>query len=275
MDTPPKLIFPESARGAGADPPAGPDGRAAQSANSTGRLRRFVVPERLSHWLYALCFIAAFVTGLLMWIPATRIWLAGDRYPLSQYHGYVGTAMVLLPLILMLVLAPRRLGGDIREVDNWSGEDRHWFRLAVRGYTLRGRAMPPQGRFNAGQKLNVVIVAAMAIGFAATGGILMHKQDVAPWLVSRALWLHTILAVLAIALFAGHLAHVFLTKHGRTYLWGMVWGWIPEDLARERHLRWWQVETGGELPAADPAGVAGAHGGAHSGAQGDGPLAGV
>ena len=84
----------------------------------------------------------------------------------------------------------------------------------------------------------------MAVGFAATGGVLMHKQDMPAWLVSRALWLHATLAVAAIALFAGHLAHVLITKHGRTYLRGMVDGSIPEDLARGRHLRWWQAETG-------------------------------
>ena len=103
--------------------------------------------------------------------------------------------MVMLPLLLFLVLDRRRLGRDLREIDRWNGDDRRWLGLAVRGYTLRGRPMPPQGRFNAGQKLNVVLVAAMALGFAATGGILMHKQDVPPWLVSRALWLHAFLAV--------------------------------------------------------------------------------
>jgi formate dehydrogenase subunit gamma len=208
------------------------------------RLRRFVVVERVSHWLYALFFLVALVTGLLMWIPATRIWMAGARHTLSLYHGYVGAAMVILPLLLFLVVDRRRLARDVREVDKWNGDDRRWFRLALRGYTLRGKEMPAQGRFNAGQKVNVVLVAAMAVGFAATGGILIHKQNMPPWLVSRALWLHSFLAVAAVALFLGHLAHVFVTKHGRIYLAGMLKGWIPEDLARERHLRWWEEETG-------------------------------
>jgi formate dehydrogenase subunit gamma len=219
-----------------------------------------VVVERLSHWLYALFFITAFVTGLLMWIPSTRIWLAGTRYTLSQYHGYVGAAMIVLPLLLLLLLDRRRLAGDVREVDRWDGNDRRWLKLALRGYTLRGREMPAQGRLNAGQKLNVVLVAAMAVGFAVTGGILMHKQDMPPWLVSRALWLHAFLAAAAIALFAGHLAHVFITKHGRTYLAGMIRGWIPEDLARQRHVRWWAAETGATLASvaggAEPGGLA-------------------
>ena len=208
------------------------------------RISRFVAAERLSHWLYALFFIAAFVTGLLMWIPSTRAWLAGTRLALSHYHGYIGAAMIVLPLLLLILLDRRRLGRDIREIDRWDRQDRKWFGLALRGHTLRGRQMPPQGRFNAGQKVNVVLVAVMAIGFAVTGGILMHKQDFEPWLVSRALWTHAFLAICAIALFAGHLAHVFVTKHGRTYLAGMIRGWIPEQLAYERHRRWWAAETG-------------------------------
>ncbi len=84
-----------------------------------GRISRFVVAERVSHWLYALLFIVAFVTGLLMWIPSTRAWLAGTRYTLSQYHGYVGAAMVIVPLLLLLLIDRRRLAVDIREIDRW------------------------------------------------------------------------------------------------------------------------------------------------------------
>jgi formate dehydrogenase subunit gamma len=215
------------------------------------RLRRFVVAERLSHWLYALFFLAALVSGLLTWAPSTRQWLAGARHTVTLYHGYAGAAMIILPLLLLVVLDRRRMFRDLREVDKWNGDDRRWFWLALRGYTVRGREMPPQGRFNAGQKVNVVLVAAMAVGFAATGGILMHKENMPVWLVSRALWLHDFLVVVAIAVFIGHLAHVFLTKHGRTYLAGMIRGWIPEELAMEKHRRWWEEETGGKTaPAA-------------------------
>ena len=89
----------------------------------------------------------------------------------------------------------------------------------------------------------------MALGFAATGSILMQSRTMPPWLVSRALWLHAFLAVGAVAIFLGHLAHVLLTKHGRTYLAGMVTGWVPEELARERHRRWWEEETGRGRPS--------------------------
>ena len=252
LPTPPSPVQPSSLETTGPGS-AGPPGAADGHGAATGirrRLRRFVPAERLSHWLYALFFLAALVSGLLMWAPSTRAWMAGARRTVTLYHGYVGAAMIILPLLLLVVLDRRRLWLDIREVDKWNGEDRRWFSLAVRGYTVRRRAMPPQGRFNAGQKVNVVLVAAMAVGFAVTGGILMHKEDMPVWIVSRALWTHDFLVIVAVAIFIGHLGHVFFTKHGRTYLAGMIRGWIPEELARQKHQNWWEAETGG-APAAE------------------------
>ena len=215
---------------------------------SDPKVSRFALAERVSHWLYALFFLAAFVSGILMWIPATRAWMGGARFAVSHYHGFVGWLMVLVPVILLLILNRRRLSQDIREVDAWDGDDRRWFWAAVRGHTLRNREMPPQGRLNAGQKASTILVAAMAVGFAITGTLLLVRAQLPPWLVSRALWLHGFLAIAAVALFAGHLGHVFLTRHGRHYLSAMVTGSLAEDVARERHVKWWSATKKEEDP---------------------------
>jgi formate dehydrogenase subunit gamma len=222
----------------------GPDFTSQQSA----KLPRFVLAERISHWLYALFFLAAFVSGILMWIPATRAWMGGARFALSHYHGFVGWLMVLVPVILLLILDRRRLAEDIHEVDAWDGDDSRWFWAAVRGRTLRNREMPPQGRLNAGQKASTILVAAMAVGFALTGTLLLLRADLPPWLVSRALWLHGFLAIASVALFVGHLGHVFLTRHGRVYLSAMVGGALAEDTARDRHVKWWEATKKEEEP---------------------------
>ncbi len=205
-----------------------------------GSVPRFVVAERVAHWLYALLFVIALVSGFLMWIPSTRAWLGVARHGVAYRHGLTGFAMIVVPLLILLVVNRRRLLEDVRQVDLWSANDRRWFRAALRGDTLRGREMPPQGKFNAGQKANAVLVASMAIGFAVTGGFLLGKASLPAWLVSRALWLHSFLAVAAVALFAGHLAHVLFTRHGRKYLGAMVRGTLPAEIARERHRTWWE-----------------------------------
>ncbi|MFH1834321.1 MAG: hypothetical protein ABH877_04790, partial [bacterium] len=70
--------------------------------------------------------------------------------------------------------------------------------------------------------------------------VLLGKTDVPSWLVSRALWLHGLLAAAGVLLLAGHLGHVFLTRHGRDYLEAMVRGTLAERTARERHPKWWE-----------------------------------
>ena len=118
-----------------------------------------------------------------------------------------------------------------------------WFWRALRGYTLVRREMPPQGRFNAGQKANAIVVAAMALGFLVSGSLLLGGSHLPGWLLSRALLLHQVLAVAAIALFVGHLLHAFSTKHGRDSLRAMTGGSMSETVARERHEKWWRRQA--------------------------------
>ncbi len=207
--------------------------------------------ERLAHWLYALLFLIAFISGLLTWIPASRAWMGGARESVALRHGITGYAMILIPFVLMLVADRRRLAYNVREVDMWDADDRRWFWAAIRGRSLRGGEMPPQGRLNAGQKASAVLVAAMALGFAVTGSMLLAKTGLPAWLVSRALWMHGFLAIAAVALLVGHLGHVFLTRHGRGYLNSMVRGGLPEHIARERHRTWWEEQGGRGHRSAD------------------------
>jgi formate dehydrogenase subunit gamma len=175
-----------------------------------------------------------------MWIPATRVWMAGDRQEFAQHHAAAGIAMFVLPLLLFLIFDRRSLRAGLREVDTWSSYDRRWFWAALRGDLFRGREMPPQGRLNAGQKVYSVVVAAMSLGFILTGALLLSKARLPAWLVSRALWLHAALAVAGGFLLLGHLANVFVTRHGRASLLAMFRGTYPGELARRYHRLWWE-----------------------------------
>lgn len=204
------------------------------------RILRFALAERLFHWVYAAFFMIAFISGLLTWIPSTRAWMAGARQAVDHYHGGAGLLMMVVPCVLFLIMDRRRLLYDLREVDRWDRDDRRWFWAALGGRTLRGGEMPPQGRLNAGQKANAILVAAMAVGFILTGSMLLGREQLPSWLVSRALWLHGLLSIAGIALLAGHLSYVFLTRHGRDSLRAMATGTMSERTARERHSKWWK-----------------------------------
>ena len=220
-----------------------PTGAGISASPPEARLLRFALVERLAHWIYAAFFLLALVIGLTIWIPSTRVRLAGSRREISHLYGGLGLLMIVMPLLLVLFLDRRRLSGDLREIDVWDRDDRMWFWRALRGYTLFRREMPPQGRFNAGQKANAIIVAAMALGFLVTGSLLLAEPHLPAWLVSRELLPHQVLAVAAIALFVGHILHAFSTRHGRDSLRAMTGGTLSETFARERHEKWWRRQA--------------------------------
>ena len=221
---------------------------------------RFVLAERLAHWVYAFCFLVAGISGALMWIPSTRHWMAGARYAVSQYHGYVGLAMVLVPLLIFLVLDRRRLAEDRRALDEWGAHDTRWLWAALSGGMFRGKKMPPQGRFNAGQKVNSYLVAGVAVGFVVTGTLLLVRMHLPLWLTPGLLFAHQVLAVGAGLLFLGHLGMALFTRHGRAGLGAMTRGPLPAEVAREGHALWyaeWLRKNRGEderPPVADAIG---------------------
>jgi formate dehydrogenase subunit gamma len=200
---------------------------------------RFVLAERLAHWFYALCFLAAGLSGALMWIPSTRQWMAGARYEISKYHGYVGLAMVLVPLLIFFILDRKRLAEDRRALDEWTANDSRWLWTALSGGMLRGKKLPPQGRFNAGQKVNSHLVAGLAMGFVATGVVLLLRLHLPFWLTSGVLFAHQVLAVTGGVMLLGHLSIALFTRHGRGGLKAMVKGTLPPEIAREGHAIWY------------------------------------
>lgn len=228
-------------------------GRGASSADPL----RFVLAERLAHWLYALCFLAAGVTGALMWIPSTAQWMAGAYLTVSRYHGYLGLAMVLVPLSVFVVLDRRRLAENRRALDEWNANDRRWLLAALSGGMLRRKKMPPQGRFNAGQKVNSLLVAGLALGFVVTGSLLMARGHLPFWLTPGVLFGHKVLAIAGVAILVGHVGMALLTSHGRGGLKAMVTGLLPAKIAREGHSIWYAEWLGQDRRVSEGRSVAG------------------
>jgi formate dehydrogenase subunit gamma len=212
---------------------------------------RFVLAERLAHWVYASCFLAAGVTGALMWIPSTAQGMAEAYYSVARSHGYLGLAMVTVPLTIFLVLDRRRLAENRRALGQWGVHDRRWLRAAFAGRLFRGKRMPPQGRFNAGQKINSYVVAGLTLAFLITGSLLMARSHLPAGLVSGVLLGHKVLATAGATLVLAHVGMAVLTRHGRGGLKAMVRGILPAHVAREGHLLWyaeWLQQRGRENP---------------------------
>ena len=122
----------------------------------------------------------------------------------------------------------RSLRRTLREVEYFDRDDRSW---------LLGR-QAPQGRLNAGQKLNTIVTAAFAILFSISGFFLWYGERDTRFQIPNALLLHDWLMYASLILFLGHLYLALILPKTRHSLSGITRGWVREDWAAKRHPKW-------------------------------------
>ncbi|HKV68605.1 MAG TPA: cytochrome b/b6 domain-containing protein [Gaiellales bacterium] len=197
-------------------------------------MRRFWPEERSLHWLLAVTFLILLATGLILYLPAFAE-LAANRRLWKSLH--LGAAIAFWAGLVVLVASDT--GGRLRrtaaEVDRYDEDDLRWMRWAV----TRHGDEPPQGRFNAGQKLNTAVVFGLMVVFSVSG-VLMYLQETDAAVRGRtsAILVHDIATWIAVPLVAGHLYLVLVNRSTRHSLRGMVLGTVRRDWARRHHPKW-------------------------------------
>jgi formate dehydrogenase subunit gamma len=201
-----------------------------------GDLPRFTRTERAVHWTHAVSFLILLATGSALVIPAVGK-LVGHHLTVLQIHLYTAIFYVGGPLPWVLFGDRRSLRRDVRAIDQWDDDDVEWLRMSV-GRILSDELLPPQGRFNAGQKINAIFTAAATLGFAVTGVIMWQTARFPTWLVQNAVLVHDTLAWTSALLWAGHVYLAAVAPSTRPGLRGMLTGSVSRSWARRHHEKW-------------------------------------
>jgi formate dehydrogenase subunit gamma len=191
-----------------------------------GYVRRFSRVERLLHWLNALGFFALLATGLILYLPSLSV-LVSRRQLIQSLHFWTGVGW-LAALAAVLVLGGRRLLATAREVESFDRDDLRW---------LLGRKAP-QGRFNAGQKVNAVLTAAFTVLFGISGLLLWFGEQDTRLRFASTVILHDGLMYVSIVLLVGHLYLAVLHPATRHALRGMTLGTVSAEWAARHHAKW-------------------------------------
>lgn len=196
-------------------------------ASDAAYIRRFSRTERTIHWIHASAFFVLLGTGLVLYLPALSM-AVSNRPLVKAIHFY--TAIVwLLALVLVVFLGDRTgLRGTLRELDFFDRDDRRW---------LTARPAP-QGRFNAGQKLNAALTGAFAVLFAVSGFLLWYGERNTDFRWTSSILLHDGLTVATVFLLTGHLYLTLIHPTTRHSLRGITLGSVREDWARQHHVKW-------------------------------------
>jgi formate dehydrogenase subunit gamma len=191
------------------------------------RLPRFTRTERTLHWVHASAFLVLLGSGLALYLPSLAE-LIGRRPLLKDIHVYTAVAWAAALALVVLAGNRRALRATAHEVNLFDANDRRW---------LRGRGAP-QGRLNAGQKLNTVVTAAFAVLFAVTGTLLWLGERDTRFRFAQTILIHDWLTMASLVLFLGHLYLSVIHPTTRHALNGMTRGWVDADWARRHHATW-------------------------------------
>ncbi len=191
-------------------------------------VERFTLTERLLHWVHAGAFFVLLGSGLVLYLPSLST--AISRRPLiKDVHFWTGISWAGAILVISVLGNRRALAATIREIDLFDRDDRRF---------LAGKTHTPQGRFNAGQKVNAILTAAFAVLFFVSGLLLWYGERDTSFRLGGTVFLHDALMYVSVVVVVGHLYLAVVHRSTRHSLRGMVLGSVREEWARAHHAKW-------------------------------------
>jgi formate dehydrogenase subunit gamma len=194
-------------------------------------IRRFGPTQRALHWVHAAGFLAMLATGLVLYLPVLSE-LVARRNLVKNVHLLAAVAWVLALAVVLVVGDRARVRADWREIESFDADDRRWLR--------GGRA--PQGRFNAGQKVNTILTVSFAVLFVVSGSMLWLGERDHRFILDGTGTVHELLTLGSVGLLVGHLYLAVIHPTTRHALRGMTLGDVREDWAHAHHSKWVEQE---------------------------------
>jgi formate dehydrogenase subunit gamma len=203
-----------------------------------GNVLRYTLSERVHHWIGFFFYLYCLITGLAFWSPY-MYWLAalvGGGPTARFWHPWLGIAFCL-----SMVWMFKMWFSDMRTTE----ADLRW-KKAIKHYIENDdQNLPPEGRFNYGQKLYFWLMFYGAI-FLLISGIGLWYVESIPWSLH---WLRflavTVHVTAALATIGGFIIHVYMsTAMVRGGFSSIIRGEVSTAWARTHHRLWYAKVTG-------------------------------
>jgi formate dehydrogenase subunit gamma len=209
----------------------------ASDAPASSKILRFAKSERMLHWAIAGPFLISFATAVILVV----IYNPDPSRPLRSFftglHRASGFALIVLPM-----LATLKSRGDVRihfynikQAWTWVYDDFKWLALMGLAAVSSKIRLPEQGKFNAAEKLNFMVLMTTYPLYVATGLLMwLTRLAVLAWI------LHFFMAMLAAPLLLGHLYMALINRASRPGLQGMISGFVDRQWAKHHYRRWYR-----------------------------------
>jgi formate dehydrogenase subunit gamma len=209
------------------------------------RVERFNFVSRLTHWGHTVTFLLCLFTGLVLFFDGVD-WLA------AVFGGYTGAGIIhRIAAVTMTIFIAIFVLFNFRVLINWIKDILRFglndiifllkFPFEFLGFEVK---IPPQTKFNGGEKGNSIVTPTMVILLVLSGYIMWFPTIFPKWLVIAAYPIHDIAMVLATVMVCMH-AYLgsFHPGSGESF-WGMWKGTVKEDWAKHHHGIWYEETYG-------------------------------
>ncbi len=200
-------------------------------------IQRYSASERNNHWLVAIAFILAALSGLALFHPAffflTNLFGGGTWTRIL--HPFIGAVMFLFFIVMAARFwRPNRI----------TPADRQWMRRIGDVIRNRDEGLPEPGKYNAGQKY-LFWVLVIGIPVLLVSGIFIWQPWFAPffpiWLLRVAVVVHALAAWIIIL---GIVVHVYAAIWVKGTIRAMTRGTVSAAWAKHHHRAWYRETTG-------------------------------
>ena len=206
--------------------------------NDKDTIPRYTPAERSNHWLTAIMFFLAALSGLAFFQPL--------YYPLTQLFGGGVWTRILHPFFgVAMLLSFWVMYTHFRRYNTMTPQNWEWLRR-VRGMVSGDdRNMPETGKFNGGQKLLFWLMVTCLVLLLLTGIVIWRAyfSYLFPvWLIRLASLVH---AASGAVLVGGIIFHIYAAIWTSESFSAMISGRVRKPWAKQHHPGWYREVTGG------------------------------
>jgi formate dehydrogenase subunit gamma len=206
-----------------------------------GAIVRYTAGERTTHWIVAIAFILAAVSGLAMFHRAVfwfSVFFGGGPWT-RVLHPFIGLFMVLAFVLLALL---------VQSDNRMSAADWRWLRQWRDVLGNREERLPEVGRYNGGQKLLFFVQILCLVGLLVSGIIFWRPYFASHFSIPVIRIAALVHAIFAFLLIIAIIVHIYAGIWVRGSVRAMTRGLVSPGWAWKHHRAWFREVTNGTSP---------------------------
>ncbi len=194
---------------------------------------RFTPSERYFHNVVMFSFVFLLVTGMTMIFHNLLGMRNESRDFLSMSHKVMAVFFIIAPVIVFALGDRKVWRENIKLATTWGRYDIDWLMKKPFVNIVKGVDLPPEEKFNPGQKVWMMI--------AISGSFALIVSGIVIWLSESAIlfiFLHTVTTFVMGMTLSGHIFMALINKDTREAVGSIIDGEVDADWAKRHHPLW-------------------------------------